>query len=193
MGASQVIDRISDEKSRHDVNGIVQMPEKDDCPEEDRGGDTEYPQAEFFPICKGHEKRKSGMRREEEVGSGAENEEIDLWAYAPGIDENAVREWADVCERYEERPGDDEEGNYLQHERQTLRIGDGYGRDHGPEDDRPVDEKRVHIKDPDIGEYYVWHGASGAFGGVSASERIDDERDYEEDQACKKRSQEFLF
>ncbi len=64
-----------DEKSRKDVNGIVEMGHQHYGAEENGSGDEEPAKIFFIPKDQGHQERQAGVPGKEQVVPGGENAE----------------------------------------------------------------------------------------------------------------------
>lgn len=64
---------IGNEKSRKNVDGIVQMAQKHGRSEKESRGNEYFLQALVFPVYEAHEKGKTGVGRKEKVVLGRES------------------------------------------------------------------------------------------------------------------------
>lgn len=64
---------VSYEKSRKNIDGIMQVSQKDGCAEKQSRGQEYFSQAFVFPIYETHEKRKARMGRKEKIVLGGES------------------------------------------------------------------------------------------------------------------------
>ena len=190
---ANMINRVGDEESGEHVYGVMEMTEQNDDTEKDRRKKTEKADLPVVPKDQGHQEGQTGVAGKEEIGSGIEDEKVDVIEEGEGIEAYVVRKRSDMGQGQKSRADDHENGRAFQPERQFPGIAQTIQAYDGPENNRSVDENIVDIDDRYIRKDDIGHGAAGSLGGVIAGQHVYRQTGHEKSDRDQKRSDESRF
>lgn len=169
-----MIDRVRDEERREHVDRVVQMAHKRDRTEEEGERDEAIAIDLVIPEHQADQERKACVAREEQIA--AEHEEA---REARGVEYLLARERAEVRQRDEYGPDDDEERDRLHHERHAAYVGHAYDGYEADDEEYPPHEYVLDWKERDVIEDYIGDVVAHLHRRIRASIEIYDEGDAE--------------
>ena len=130
-----VKNRVGNEKCAEHINRIMEVRQKHDYGENNRGNDKGVAQKTIFPKNQRHQKRQTGMTREKQITT-----ESEITDDAGRIDFHVRRKRTDVRDGDENRAYEHEKRDAFERERYDSGFRQTQNSDKNPKQNRSIDE-----------------------------------------------------